>query len=83
MEYLDLFHPYEWGQKLKAVMTLENIPEFWAHLAPFKVFPWGPTMKTKFHIGASKNNKGAPRRMFYNGKPLDDLGVPLFSETSI
>jgi len=37
------------------------------------------------HMGVSKN-RGTPKWMVYNGKPpikMDDLGVPLFSETSI
>ena len=34
------------------------------------------------HLGVSKN-RGTPKWMVYNGKPGDDLGVPLFSETSI
>ena len=38
-------------------------------------------------MGVSKN-RGTPKRMVYNGKPktllkMDDLGVPLFSETPI
>ena len=36
-------------------------------------------------MGVSKNS-GTPKWMVYNGKPLlkwDDLGVPLFVETSI
>ena len=35
-------------------------------------------------LGVSKNNRGTPKWMVYNGKPIkmDDLGVPLFSETS-
>ena len=36
-------------------------------------------------MGVSKN-RGTPKWMVYNGKPyylMDDLGVPLFSETSI
>ena len=34
--------------------------------------------------GVSKNS-GTPKWIVYNGKPfkMDDLGVPLFSETSI
>ena len=36
------------------------------------------------YMGVSKN-RGTPPWMVYNGKPIkmDDLGVPLFSETSI
>ena len=36
------------------------------------------------HMGVSKNS-GTPKWMVYNGKlfKMDDLGVPLFSETSI
>ena len=36
-------------------------------------------------MGVSKN-RGTPKWMVYNGKPyeqMDDLGVPLFSETSV
>ena len=36
-------------------------------------------------MGVSKN-RGTPKWMVYNGKPyflMDDLGVPLFSETPI
>ena len=38
----------------------------------------------QWEIGVSKN-RGTPKWMVYNGKPyfsMDDLGVPLFSETS-
>ena len=38
-----------------------------------------------FHLGVSKN-RATPKWMVYNGKPcflMDDLGVPLFLETSI
>ena len=40
--------------------------------------------KLVFDMGVSKN-RGTPKWMVYNGNPikLDDLGVPLFSETSI
>ena len=36
------------------------------------------------YMGVSKN-RGTPKWMVYNGTPfkMDDLGVPLFSETSI
>ena len=41
-------------------------------------------ISSKVHLGVSKN-RGTPKWMVYNGIPYwnDDLGVPLFSETSI
>ena len=39
----------------------------------------------KIHMGVSKD-RGTPKWTVYNGKPyflMDDLGVPLFLETSI
>ena len=52
-----------------------------AHAGPGKVvveFFFG-----RFQVGVSKN-RGAPKWMVYNENPIkmDDLGVPLFSETS-
>ena len=41
--------------------------------------------KKRIDMGVSKN-RGTPKWMVYNGKhpvKMDDLGVPLFSETSI
>jgi len=36
-------------------------------------------------MGDSKKNRSTPKWMVYNGKlvKMDDLGVPLFSETSV
>ena len=44
----------------------------------------GAEARSNLEMGASKN-KGTPKWMVYNGKlyycNMDDLGVPLFSET--
>jgi len=55
----------------------------------FKEDPLRIAGKCKFtiaiiHMGVSKNS-GTPKWMVYNGNPIkmDDLGNPLFSETSI
>ena len=45
-------------------------------------------LKTNIDVGVSKNS-GTPKWMVYKGKPyqngikMDDLGVPLFLETSM
>ena len=49
-----------------------------------KVQKWGKCIISKFHLGVSKNN-GTPTwmvKIMENPIKLDDLGVPLFSETS-
>ena len=46
------------------------------------------TIAIKAHYLGVSRYRGTPKWMVYNGKPenpikMDDLGVPLFSETSI
>ena len=44
----------------------------------------GNVRDTGMHVGVSKN-RDTPKWMVYNGKPIkmDDLGVPLFLETTM
>ena len=60
-----------------------------AEAAEDSVFPrfspkrHGEVWEKSSNMGVSKNS-GTPKWMVYNGNPImDDLGVPLFSETAI
>ena len=68
-------HPY-WGPLFLETYTSSQIWDKCGNLGG-----WGaPGLRLQWK---SRLNGGTPKWMVYNGKLMDDLGVPLFSETSI
>ena len=75
-------HPFL--KNTTCLWSVEQLKDFsgeaWNHV----IFPILPPMN--LYMDVSKNRVFPPKWMVYNGNPyflMDDLGVPLFSETSI